>query len=64
MDNRNLINVLTIIITYIISRIVFYFVGFEYHIQEGFNLFKLIIDISTWIILFMVVRWLILKIKR
>ncbi len=57
-------NILAFIITYLVSRFIYILLDFEYDfLIEGINI-KLIIDLSMWIIIFIIVSWLLEKIDK
>lgn len=54
---------LAFIISYLISRIIFYFTGFQYMpFTEGFKALKLLIDFGTWALIYTVSYWALGKI--
>lgn len=61
--NKNVLCIISIFGSYIISRILFKYINFKYEIfNEPFNLEKFIVDFGCWIVIFGIVQFFLLKI--
>lgn len=62
MKNRNWASFISLILTYIITKIISYITNFNYNLlSEHFNIVKLAIDITIWLTTFGIVFALISK---
>ena len=62
MNKNFCISVLTIITTYIITRIIYRLTGFSYSFSDGILNIKLLIDISLWIAISLLVGFILNKV--
>jgi hypothetical protein len=62
-NNNRVIGFITIIITYVVVKIIHRYAGFQYDIsREGIINVKLLIDIFSWIVVYALVYTLLKKI--
>ncbi|MBU5312509.1 hypothetical protein KQI38_10740 [Tissierella carlieri] len=62
MNKKSYVSILVVIITYIITRIVYKLTGFSYSFSEGILNIKLLIDLGLWIIVAVLVSTALNKI--
>jgi hypothetical protein len=62
MNKKSYVSILVVIITYIITRIIYKLTGFSYSFSEGILNIKLLIDLGLWIIVAVLVNTALNKI--
>ena len=61
-ENKRTIRFSTLIITYIILKVVRLLTGFHYDFSEGLVNFKFLVDIALWVIVYYAVDFLLRKV--
>lgn len=61
--NDRKLTIITIIITYIFTRSLYKFTGFNYSLSEGINM-RLVVDLGVWVVSYIVIYSIIIKIKN